>query len=294
MSLHPLRTLPLLPRAFSAALQWRLLLLWTGTSLACALIAALPLWAWLGLQLDHSPQAADIATGRAPALLLDLLTAPEMPMALFNVNLRIAGALMLLLSPVLTGATVAALRSREPLTFGDLLRGGVAHYGPLLRLLLWSAFPLGIALGIGAAALGFNEKIHDHAILASEVETGRNIALVFGALLLVLAHASVEAGRGWIAADGRLRSALKAWWLGLRLLIRRPLAVLAAYLIPTFCSLLLAMGLLALRGHVDPATGTGWVLAVLLGLAIAAALAWGKVTRLHALRALAEDAHARR
>ena len=36
------------------------------------------------------------------------------------------------------------------------------------------------------------------------------------------------------------------------------------------------------------------LLALLLGCAMAAALAWGKVARLFALRALAEDAHARR
>jgi hypothetical protein len=36
------------------------------------------------------------------------------------------------------------------------------------------------------------------------------------------------------------------------------------------------------------------VLAFLLGLGIAGALAWGKVARLFAMRALAEDAHARR
>ncbi|MFZ5657759.1 MAG: hypothetical protein ACOY37_12045, partial [Pseudomonadota bacterium] len=142
--------------------------------------------------------------------------------------------------------------------------------------------------------LGFNEQIHEHAILESAINDGRNIALAIGGVLVLLAHASLEAGRGWLAADARLRSALKAWWRGLRLLLRRPLAVLAAYLLPTVCSLLLALLLLAVRGHVAPAGAGGFVLAFLLGLGIAGALAWGKVARLFAMRALAEDAHARR
>ena len=68
-------------------------------------------------------------------------------------------------------------------------------------------------------------------------------------LLFVLAHASLEAGRGWLAADGRLRSALKAWWRGLKLLARRPFAVLSVYLGTTLLGLALAALLLLLRPY---------------------------------------------
>ncbi|TCT26165.1 hypothetical protein [Thermomonas haemolytica] len=293
-SIRPLRARAAAPRALAAALQWRLLLLWVAAGLACTLVAALPVWSWLGSLLDYSPQAPAIAAGHDPMPLLGALTAPDAPMPLLTSLLRVSALLMLLLSPLLAGATLTAARSRSTLGFGELLRGGLAEYGPLLRLLLWSVVPLGLALGIGAAALGFNEQIHEHAILESAVNDGRNIALAIGGVLFLLAHASLEAGRGWLAADARLRSALKAWWRGLALLLRRPLAVLAAYLLPTVCSLLLALLLLAVRGHVAPAGAGGFVLAFLLGLCIAGALAWGKVARLFAMRALAEDAHARR
>ena len=113
-------------------------------------------------------------------------------------------------------------------------------------------------------------------------------------LLLLLAHAGIEAGRGWLATDARLRSALKAWWRGMKLLFRRPLAVLSAYLLPTLCSLLLALAMVALRQRVDAGGLGGFLLALLLACAIAGSLAWGKVARLFALRALAADAHARR
>lgn len=290
---RPLRASTAVARALTAAWQWRLLLLWILLPLLCVLVAALPAWVWLSSLLDHSPQATAIATGKAPMLLLAALTAPDAPLALLNTNIRVAAGLMLLLSPLLTAATVTALRSPSAPGFGDLLRGALADYGPMLRLLLWSLLPLGLALGLGAAALGFNDRLHEHAILATEVARGESLALGLMAVLLVLAHASIEAGRGWLAADARLRSARKAWWRGLGLLWRRPLAVLGAYLLPTLVSLLLAALLLALRGRLTP-SGGGLLLMFLLGLAIAGSLAWGKVARLHALRALALDHHAHR
>ena len=291
---RPLRARSALPRALAGALQWRLLLLWVLTALCCALLAALPVWSWLGNLLDHSLQAPAVAAGSAPLLLMEGLMAQDAPMGVLAEGARSSAILMLLLSPLLAGATVAAARSPVPLRFGDLLRGGIGEYGPMLRLLLWSVFPLGAAAAILAVGMGMNEKLHEGAIVAADVEQGRNIALVVGGLLLLLAHAGIEAGRGWLAADARLRSALKAWWRGMRLLRRRPLAVLGAYLLPTVCSLLLALAVVALRQRVDASGLGGFLLALLLGCAIAGALAWGKVARLFAMRALAEDAHARR
>ena len=291
---RPLRARTALPRALGTALQWRLLLLWILTTLACALVAGLPLWSWLGSQLDHSLQSTAIANGQAPTMLLDALMAPGTTLDVLGANVRSAGLLLLLASPLLTGATIAAARSRSPLGFGDLLRDGISEYGPMLRLLLWTVIPLGIAAAIMAMGFGMNEKLHEHAVLASDVDTGRNIATGIGVLLLLLAHAGIEAGRGWLAADARLRSALKAWWRGMALLCKRPLAVLGAYLLPTLCSLLAALLLLALRQHLQGAGFAGFVLAMLLGCMICAAIAWGKIARLFAFRALAEDAHGRR
>ena len=294
MTNRPLRARSSVPHALAGALQWRLLLLWIGATLLSALIAALPAWGWLGSLLDHAVQAPTIAEGRAPGLLLEALTARTTPMGVLSESLWAGTLLMLLLSPLLAGATVAAARSRTAPGFGDLLRGGIAEYGPMLRLLLWSVIPLGIAAAILMGAIGFNEKANEHAILASDVEHGRNIALAVGGLLLLLAHAGIEAGRGWLAADARLRSAFKAWWRGTKLLCRRPIAVLSAYVLPTVLALVLAAGLLALRQRVDASGMGGFLLAGLLGCAMAGALAWGRAARLFALRALAEDAHARR
>lgn len=294
LSIRPLRARAVLLRSLLSAVQWRLLLLWILASLGCALLATLPMWSWLGGVLSHSLQSQAMADGSAPMRLLDALLAPDAPLGLLASQQQIATLLMLLLSPWLAGATVTAARARSALSFGELLRGGLSEYGPMLRLLLWSALPLGLAFAVMFGMIGFNEKAHEHAVLASDVESGRNMALLVGGLLLLLAHAGIETGRGWLASDARLRSALKAWWRGTKLLFKRPLAVLSAYLLPTLLSFALALGLLMLRQHLTSSTSVGFLLGLLLASAIAAALAWGRVARLFALRALTEDAHGRR
>ncbi len=283
-----------LGKALDGALQWRLWLLWIAATLVCTLIAALPTWAWLAAQLSHSAQAADIASGRAPTLLLEAAIARHAPLPLLMGSMGIGGVLMLLLSPWLAGAAATASRTPARLGFGDLVRGGIAEYGPMLRMLLWSAIPLGVALLVMTLILSANEKAHEHAVIASEASIGGNIGLVVGAVLFVVAHAGVEAGRGWLAADGRLRSALKAWWRGMTLLRRRPLAVLGIYLVPTLLALGVAALLLMLRPHVGGASVPGFVAAWLLTCMVTAALAWGRVARLFGMKALAEDMHARR
>lgn len=276
------------------ALQWRLWLLFVATSLACALLAALPAWTWLAGVFDHSVHADAIAAGQAPALLLDGLMSRNAPLPLLGQSSIMAMVLMLLLSPLLAGATVAAARARATLGFGDLLRGALSEYGPMVRMLAWSVIPLGFALLVMTVIIGANEKAHEQAVLASEIETGRTIALWVGGVLFVLAHASLEAGRGWLAADGRLRSALKAWWRGARLLAKRPVAVLAVYLGTTLLGLLLAALLLLARPYLGDGSVAALVLGVLLSAAIAAALAWSRIARLFGMQALAADMHARR
>src|SRR5690606_31969428 len=114
---RPLRARTSVPRALTGALQWRLLLLWIAATLLCALVGALPVWNWLASLLDHAVQAPAIAEGRAPGLLMEALTARTTPMGILSGSLLASTLLMLLLSPLLAGATVAAARSRAPLGF---------------------------------------------------------------------------------------------------------------------------------------------------------------------------------
>lgn len=290
----PLRTRNALSHALRGALQWRLWLLWIAVTGICALVGAMPFWNWLGDVLDHSLLAGVVGSGKAPALMVEALMSRDAPLGLLAGGIQFATIMMLLLSPLLAGATLVAARSRETLGFGDLLRGGISEYGPLLRMLIWSVIPLGIAVAAMMGIMGANDSMHEHAVLASELDTGRRIALIVGGILWVLAHASLEAGRGWLAADARLRSALKAWWRGLKLLLRRPFAVLSVYLVTTIAGLLLAVLMIDIRQHFDANTGMGFVLAILAGFGITVALAWSRIARLFGMQSLAQDMHARR
>ncbi len=290
----PMRVRTALSHALLGAMQWRLWLLWIVITGLCALIGALPVWKWLGGVLDHSLLGDAVGSGVAPELIIEALSGKDAPLAVLGAGIQFATVLMLLVSPLLAGATVAAARSRQTLGFGDLLRGGISEYGPMLRMLIWSIFPLGIAVVAAVIIMGVNETTHADAILASELDTGRRAGLIVGGTLWVLAHASLEAGRGWLAADARLRSALKAWWRGLKLLLRRPFAVLSVYLVTTVAGLSLAVLMVGVRQHIDAFTGLGFVLAMLAGFGITAALAWSRIARLFGMQSLAQDMHARR
>ena len=208
---RPLPTAAALGRGLRGALQWRLLLLWALATLVCALIGALPAWGWLGTLFGHSVHATAVAGGEAPALVLEALTQRDAPMSLLGASSMGAGLLMLVLSPLLVGATVSAIRARTRLGFGDLLRGGIGEYGPMLRMLLWSAVPLGIALAAGSGILAANAAAHKQAVVAAELDAGRYAAMAVGGVLFVLAHASLEAGHklawhtgGWPGQVSRL------------------------------------------------------------------------------------------
>lgn len=285
LSIRPVRARSAVPTALLRALQWRLLLLWVLASLGCAVIAALPLWGWLGSVLDHSLLANAVADGKAPMGLTDALLAPNSPLSFLGPNLWIGSGLMLLLSPLLVGTILVAARSPVRLGMGDLLRGAIGEFWPLLRLLLWSVVPLGAAAVLASVLFGVSRKINEHAILASDVSRWEYAVIIISGILLVLAHASVEAGRGWMAADPNLRSAIKAWWRGAELLIRRPVAVLSAYVFPWLLAGVLALALLWLRQRL----GAGLALGLLFSCLISGALAWGKAARLFTLRTLAAD-----
>ena len=289
----PLRARAALSRALRGALQWRLWLLWIAVTGACALIGALPVWNWLGGVLDYSLLRGAAGTGKAQAVLIEAVMSHDAPLDLLRGGIQIATILMLLLSPLLTGAAATAARSHDTLGFGDLLRGGISEYGPMLRMLAWSVIPLGLAIVFTLVVIAVNEATHSRAVLASELDTGRRIAVILGGILFVLAHASLEAGRGWLAADRRLRSAIKAWWRGVKLLRRRPIAVLSVYLVTTIAGLLLVLPMIGLRQQLDANSGAGFMLAMLVGLGIVAILAWSRIARLFGMQALAGDTEAR-
>jgi hypothetical protein len=271
------------------ALQWRLWLLWILATLLPAVLVATPFWATLQGQFAHSVHAAEIAAGHDVPLLIQGIVELAPHMGWLGVGVGLGTVLTLLLSPWLTGMVVASMRAGRRMDLGELVRGGLGEYWRLLRMLLWSLVPIGIAVALGGGIAGALKKSTEGAILASEVEhAARNGTIILG-ILFVLAHATVEAGRGWLGADFALRSVIKAWWRGVKLLLRRPLATLLVYLVASIVGYGLALLFAWLRVRVDGVGMGATVLAFLAGQGIVAMLALGRIARLYGYGELAAD-----
>ena len=276
------------------AFQWRLLLLWALGLLLPTLVATLPVHQVLGERLDHSVHVQSIAARLDMAWMIEaLVPLAERAGAALNAAFLASLALALLLSPWLTGMVVASIRAGDTLRFGNLLQLGLREYGRMARMMLWSIVPLGLALAIGGGVMAWADKVAETAILASAADNAARIALVVLAVAFVLAHATVEAGRAVLAAEPSRRSAVKAWWRGVVLFARRPVAVLLVYLGTMLVGEGLALAFGFARTQVGAATPGGLVLGVLLVQLVVAAIAWGRVARLYGLSALARDAQHR-
>lgn len=276
-------SLALTMRASRAALQWRLLLLWAGLLLIPTIIAVIPIWRTLSASLDHAAHAAALAHRLDLMSLADLVANARGNGAAIGQGAIAAVVLTLLLSPLLSGLVVTAARATAPPGFAPLLTGAFSEYGRMLRMLLWSIVPLGVALAIGAGALKLADRQAAKAILEADADLLHQLALLFTGLLFLLACATLDAGRAALAVDRRRTSAVKAWWRGLGMLRRRPLASLAVYLLIT----LLGLALYALLGVARLNVAAPGPLAIAGGLLLtqlaALVLAWMRSARLFAL-----------
>jgi hypothetical protein len=278
-----------LVRAAGAALQWRLVLLWTIVLLIPTAVSTLPVWQLLSTSFNHSVHAAALATSLDLNAISDLTVANwRSGTGIGNGNL-LALFFTLLLSPLLAGMTIHAARAPARPGFGALIIGGMQEYARLLRMLVWAVVPLGIvgaiAAGIFAAAHGYGEK----AVLESEAGNAQLLATLVVALLFAIADASLDAGRAVLAGDRRRRSAVKAWWSGFKLLLRRPIATLGTYLVITIAGLAIAALLAVARLNVAPLGFGGWLGAFLLTQLAVIALGWMRGARLFAMLELVRD-----
>jgi hypothetical protein len=269
-----------LKHAARAALQWRLLLVWLAAVLLPALLLALPVWNTLSELLNHSVRAPELARA------LDLIALTDVMSELrHNAVALQAGALAatLLLSPFLTGVITTAGRAQETARFRELVAGGVAEYPRMFRMLLWSIVPLGVALAIGGGLADAAEKHALSVTLESSASTWTTAANIVAAVLLLLANLTLDAGRAQLAIDRRRTSAVKAWWWGVKLLLRRPGSMLGAYMVLTIGGLLLAALLAVARLQVAGSNALLLVAAFVLAQLIALAVAWMRAARLFAL-----------
>ncbi|WP_332847796.1 hypothetical protein [Massilia sp. S19_KUP03_FR1] len=268
------------------ALQWRLLLLWAVLLLLPTFAATLPIWQMLGDSLDQSIHASTLARALDMTALSDLMQVYKRYNTAVGNGALSAVVLTLLLSPLLTGMTVSAARAPVRLGLRGLLSGGMLEYGRLLRTLLWSIVPLGAAFALGSVAAEPLRRLGENAVLESTAHNAGLAGTIVMAVLLVLAHATVDAGRAVLAADRRKTSAVRAWGEGLMLVLRRPLATLGTYVALSLVGLVLA-GLVALvRIRVAPVEGWSFFAALALTQLAVMAVAWMRSARLFALIAL--------
>lgn len=274
---------PLPFQAARAALQWRLLLLWTGALLPPTVVVAMPVWFMLGASLDHSVHAAALAQQLDLTTFADLMAEHGKNTLAFKTAALTALVLTLLLSPLLSGMVATAARAAQPARFRELFAGAVAEYPRMFRMLLWAVVPLGATLAAGGALHEWTGSDADKALLPADGEPARAAAAIAAALLLALALATLDAGRAALAVDRRRTSAVAAWWLGVKLMLRRPGATLGIYLALSAAGLGLAALLGLGRIHLPQAGTIGFAAALALTQLIALVLAWMRSARLFAL-----------
>lgn len=268
------------------ALQWRLLLLWAVLLLLPTLAATLPIWQMLGDSLDQSVHAATLARALDMTAVSDLMQVYKRYDTAVGNGALSAVILTLLLSPLLTGMTIAAARAPQRLGLRGLLGGGMLEYGRLLRTLVWSIVPLGAAFALGSALAAPLRRLGENAVLESTAQNAGLAGTIVMGIILLLAHATVDAGRAVLAADRRKTSAVRAWGEGVMLVLRRPVATLGAYVVLSLAGLVLA-GLVALvRIRVAPVEGWSFFAALALTQLAVMAVAWMRSARLFALIAL--------
>jgi hypothetical protein len=195
----------------------------------------------------------------------------------------------LLLAPFLSGMAAFAARAPGAPAWRELAAGGIADYPRMLRMLVWSVVPLGLAAALGGAAMDGAAEHGAKAITAADAGLWSTLAMVLTGVLLALAHASVDAGRAQLAIERRRRSVVKAWWAGCGMLWRRPLHGLGAYLAIGVAGLGLAGALAIARLNVSGASLGGFLAALLLVQLTVAVLGWMRSARLFALVALARS-----
>jgi hypothetical protein len=263
--------------------SWRIILLWAAFTLVPTAVVSLPLGSWLSAQLDHSADAGAWARTFNVTEVRELVVNATDIAPMLQSTLLISLLFTLIFSPFLTGMIVASSREKQVLGFVALVQGGAREYGRMLRTMLWSVVPLGIAGVLGAWTLHMADERAEAAVLESQVSREHLLCIIILTALLIVAHATVEAGRGQFALDLRRRSAVKAWWRGVRLVFTRPVATLGSYFLITAVGLILAALFGIARINSPHATFAGFLASLALTELIAVAAIWMRIARLLAL-----------
>ncbi|MES2320941.1 MAG: hypothetical protein V4633_01630 [Pseudomonadota bacterium] len=269
------------------AFQWRLMLLWVLWMLIPTAILVYPLWHMLADSLDYSVHAASIAQQMDMTVFADLMAAHGRNALAIESGAIVALIATLLISPLLSGMAASAARAPETLGIKALTAGGLAEYPRMLRMLVWAVVPLGLAIAAGGAAMDWAAEHVETAVTAADERVWKWAAAILLALLLAIANASLDAGRAALAIERRRTSAVKAWWSGTMMLLRRPFSTLGVYFLISGTGLAIVAALSVARLNVPSASLAGFVGALLVTQLIVVAVAWMRSARLFAMVELA-------
>jgi hypothetical protein len=263
--------------------NWRIGIIWIFATLIPTAIVALPIGRLIADALDHSIYASEWARAWDLATIVELVSNSTDFGSVLTGAAIVSVIVTLLFWPFLSAMVISTANDERPPGFVALFQGGARSYGRMLRMLLWSVVPLGIAAGIGGLAVHMTQKMGEKAILESTAHHQHTAAVIFMLLLLLLAHISIEAGRAQFALDAGRRSAVKAWWRGVKLIKARPWAAFGSYLALTVVGFVLMALLGWIRIDLPHASLFGILLALCLTQLIVMAAVWMRVSRLLAL-----------
>lgn len=275
-------------RAPLAAMQWRLLLLWTLLLLLPTAVVSLPFWRAMSSAIDHSIHAQAWATRFSATMFGDAMAFLNAG-TWFNALALLGLGLTLLLSPFLNGMVIGSGRAGRALGFSHLLQCGIVEYGRMFRVMLWSIVPYLIMGASIAGAMHVASGVGEKAVLQSSADRASHLALFAAAVLFVLAQSIVDSTRAAFIADAGLRSATRALGRGFMQLLRRPISTLLSYLLIGAIGYGVAFALGVGRVH-TPAIGlVGLLLAMLIAQLVVLVIGWVRVARLFALAEVARS-----
>src|SRR5580704_15835476 len=267
---NSVRFLPNLGRALRAALQWRLLLWWVLLMLIPTVAALLPVWRWLGAQLDNSVHAGEWAHQFDIVMLYDLATLAMGAGTAFAGASTVGIVLLLVLIPLLNALFIAATRSATPMKMGELLREGLRYYWRMFRMMLMALLPVAIVILVARLCGKGLAHYSEHAVLESQVEHWKWAMYALLAVVFALANGTVDAARASLALEPA----------------RHPLRRLVLYLgVTALAGVALAIALW-LRLGLQSASFTGLLLGLLIAQLITAIFAWMHYARLFGMAEL--------
>jgi len=182
---------------------WRYL--WTSQDIRSKLLITLGLLVIYRIAanelVDHYRREGRVRTGRGQRALRAL--SDEQGGRSIVLGLVAGVVLALVVAPWSAGAALAEGRAVEPMRIRGLLAAAGDLYGRLVRLVLVGALPLGLAALAASGLFAGAEAVRAKALTEAAGRAPSLWAGVGTAVLVFLAHLTLDAGRAQLAADPR-------------------------------------------------------------------------------------------